>query len=1446
MYKSLRKLAFIIVFALGSIFLIGCDTKIDPSDWGLPNTTIDVTIGATHQINLGADEVGNDAFAYTSFNTSIISVSTTGLIEGLALGQTQITISYKEDPSLFSVTLTVNIVAAQPTSVVVTGDSNLQLGSSLTLSASVLPVTAPQTITYSSSDETVATVSSAGVVTPLKEGTVTIYAQSTSSTIVGSKQITITRPIATDVIIVGGTAVTLGSTLALSASVTPEFANQTITWTSSNETIATVSSTGVVTPLQVGSVVIKATSNVITVFDEVTITITAPLPISVVVSGPSVVVVGQTITLTANVLSSYADQSITWSSNNTSIATVSTLGVVSGVVVGSTTIRATASNGIYQDYTVTVSLPAATSVEVVGPSTIAVNQTATYTANVLPALSNQVVTWTSSSDLIATIDQDGVVTPVAEGTVIIKATAHSGVYKEITITITGPTATSVEIAGNSNLEMGSTLSLTSSVLPVEAQQTVTWSSSNTSIATVSASGVVTPRNAGVVVIRATSTQNPSVFEEITITITRPDATSVMVEGFNFVFIGSEAEFTAFVFPSLANQSVVWESSDEAVATVSNQGLVIGIAAGDVTITATAESGVFYAYELSVKPLMNEFYVDPSYAGRYGETISLGFDQYIYLGLNGFATISEAVNAIPADLDYATIEVAAGTYPQSLLINSSNISIVGPNYGVDPRNDVRGPEAIITGQIVLGYGTSDLEGITIGGFKFTGQAQIIQANNTAIDLFDFMYNVIEDINYVTTTNRGFIQFVASSTSKGVNNSYFAYNLFQNIYNIVTSNILVRPIWMEYASNVYITDNDFVRFERDVYLKDISQDVTITDNRFEQSKYRFIHINGFFGGFISVVNNTMETSLDAAVAIYGRLEYEPGMTIQVNHNHITDVNRGVYVDPEYSLNSNWVVNKPVIAEVKYNVIMVNHATNYWGQGSDVFAVDFTQNYWGSVVPTSAKFTNVPTDNWANYYTNVLDVPAAYTIDYQYPESITLTNQPSLVHIGNNYQLEVDFAPPSTNVFDVLWVSSNPNIATVSKDGVIEAYQVGQVTITGYAWFNRHVNISFTLNTNYAPGIAFSFPTMDNLFVVGDTFTLNSTPYPTIYSQETIQFVSSNEAVSTVANNGLVTMVGTGDVTITARFASNPNVSHSMSFYVSEVNNLNNLMDKLAAVQYASVEPYNFTVWGSTTYAHSTIKSVSMYYFGPNPVTQSIINKSPYTRTGRTMSALPAGITQYNPQNIHWIVVHDTGNSTAGSGALSHSNYLHNLTNNPNNTTYVSWHYTTDDNAIYQHIPNNERAFHAGDGSTLVGNHSTYLGGGNTNGIGIEMAIGNGYDIYRVWQKSAKLASRLAVEYNLPLANIKYHNDFSGKDCPQTLRKSGLISQFEIMKEIEYEVAKNHPTAIITFQSHNPRYLDDTGRVLELPILGTTVSYTITISENGNMVSRTFNTYLPGKTY
>ena len=63
MYKSLRKLAFIIVFALGSIFLIGCDTKIDPSDWGLPNTTIDVTIGTTHQINLGADEVANDAFA---------------------------------------------------------------------------------------------------------------------------------------------------------------------------------------------------------------------------------------------------------------------------------------------------------------------------------------------------------------------------------------------------------------------------------------------------------------------------------------------------------------------------------------------------------------------------------------------------------------------------------------------------------------------------------------------------------------------------------------------------------------------------------------------------------------------------------------------------------------------------------------------------------------------------------------------------------------------------------------------------------------------------------------------------------------------------------------------------------------------------------------------------------------------------------------------------------------------------------------------------------------------------------------------------------------------------------------------------------------------------------------------------------------------------------------
>ncbi|HEY8405876.1 MAG TPA: N-acetylmuramoyl-L-alanine amidase, partial [Acholeplasma sp.] len=205
------------------------------------------------------------------------------------------------------------------------------------------------------------------------------------------------------------------------------------------------------------------------------------------------------------------------------------------------------------------------------------------------------------------------------------------------------------------------------------------------------------------------------------------------------------------------------------------------------------------------------------------------------------------------------------------------------------------------------------------------------------------------------------------------------------------------------------------------------------------------------------------------------------------------------------------------------------------------------------------------------------------------------------------------------------------------------------------------------------------------------------------------------------------------------------------------------------------------------------------------------------------------------------HDTANTDPNSGALSHSNYLKNLVKN-NTPTYVSWHYTLDDQMLIQHIPDNEIAYHAGDGSTLPGQGS-YLGGGNRNGIGVETAVSENYDLVRIWQRTAKFTSKKAVQYNLPQDHIRFHRDFSGKSCPNTLFHSNMEQYFQRYLSIEYRIAKEFSNAQISMVSNNPDILDNTGRIISIPQYSQTVSYTVTVTYGGQTQSRTFSTFVPG---
>ena len=143
----------------------------------------------------------------------------------------------------------------------------------------------------------------------------------------------------------------------------------------------------------------------------------------------------------------------------------------------------------------------------------------------------------------------------------------------------------------------------------------------------------------------------------------------------------------------------------------------------------------------------------------------------------------------------------------------------------------------------------------------------------------------------------------------------------------------------------------------------------------------------------------------------------------------------------------------------------------------------------------------------------------------------------------------------------------------------------------------------------------------------------------------------------------------------------------------------------------------------------------------------------------------------RKIKYIVIHETGNRGRNANAASHNNYLHTEADNQQK----SWHYTVDDHEIYYHIPDNEIAFHAGDGLSKDG--------GNLNGIGIEMCVNPENDYELTLQNTAKLAAMLLEAYDLDIRDVKKHEDFSGKNCPEILLKEGRWDEFVEMVKLEH---------------------------------------------------------------
>lgn len=235
-------------------------------------------------------------------------------------------------------------------------------------------------------------------------------------------------------------------------------------------------------------------------------------------------------------------------------------------------------------------------------------ETATLTATIAPDnASNKSINWTSTVTAVATVDQNGKVTAVAEGHGIIMVATVSGgktdacnvhVSKKTPGPDPGEVVQSVTVSpATIEVTEGATAQLGASASPATASQEMEWASQDTKIVTVDASGLITGVSAGTTKVYARSKAYPEKQGFCEVTVIQDSS----LKGISFsvsevsLTVGQTYTLTVNYIPTYAaNKNVSWTSGNSDVATVSAQGVVKALSEGAAVITATSEEGGYTA------------------------------------------------------------------------------------------------------------------------------------------------------------------------------------------------------------------------------------------------------------------------------------------------------------------------------------------------------------------------------------------------------------------------------------------------------------------------------------------------------------------------------------------------------------------------------------------------------------------------------------------------------------------------------------------------------------------------------------------------------------------------------------------------------------------------------------------------------------------------------------
>ena len=564
-------------------------------------TTAEVAVNSTADLNVifnPLDNVEKKLHVHSS-DESLVTVTQkldddnnptpvlqlTGLKEGMA-----VITCYSDDlkgyaggidnPISCIVTITKEVIPATDFAITPTSDT-IKVGGTTQLTPIFTPEnTSDKSVTYVSSDESVATVSADGVVTGVRVGMAVIQCTATASGKTASCSITVEQAVTLQ-LTPNSRELAKGHSFTIKKKVTPSTANAAADWKSSNNAIAKVTFAGKVTGKKYGSVNITCTLKNYDVSATCRVKV-AKLRSTVKLNKSSIRInIGQTYRLKKTVWTNGSkNPKVKFKSKNKRIASVGkTSGKIKGKRVGSTVITATTSDSVHAK--------AKCRVIVIRRATLIrlnktyancyIGKTLRLKASIKPKnASIKKVKWSSSNSKVASVLSNGKVTGISEGEVYITAKTTDGSNKKARcyVKVTEPVPVTSIVVAQTNLTMkkGDRAKLSYTVLPEDTSDSIKMASDNTRVVKVSNSGVVKAVGTGTATITITATSG------VTTTVT------VNVVSLNKSFVRFRQYDTETLMVLGTSETITWYSANTRIATVTN-GKILGRGLGTTYIYA---------------------------------------------------------------------------------------------------------------------------------------------------------------------------------------------------------------------------------------------------------------------------------------------------------------------------------------------------------------------------------------------------------------------------------------------------------------------------------------------------------------------------------------------------------------------------------------------------------------------------------------------------------------------------------------------------------------------------------------------------------------------------------------------------------------------------------------------------------------------------------------------